>query len=585
MTEKGDRLGSRYMVDSVLGTGSMGQVWLAHDQNGSQFAVKMLHPHLASDPDIRRRFFNESQILTSITHPAVVRVRDVVMEGETLGIVMEYVEGPDLATELKEHSHNGQRMQEAYASRLGAEIADGLAAIHAAHIAHRDVKPANVLLTRKAPEQDDDATHRSLDVTGSAGAWHPKITDFGVSKILDRANTDSTAFAGTPNYVSPEIILGRPPTPASDLYSFGVMLYEMVAGRTPFTAPSREAVMHAHVSDPPARPDDLSDRMWHILSCCLAKDPAARPASAAVLARELRRLVDGEAPGELVASPDAAQTMVVPGPVPQGPIPAGPLPSGQGSVPPRAPAAGATYVDGRYQQPSYPRSPYSQSPFQSSPGSANSYRSGSSAPSASTPGTYTGQYQQGAYQPARDQQGAYQPARAGEYPASYPNAPAARMAGGPPQTESAQRGRRWRRWVPPAVVVAAVVIVLAVVFSPIGPGSHGDAAGTTPSASPATSSSTSSQPSSPGSDKSSTATVTLPAGTKACSPTVAVGGSNTSCPFAEKVAQAVPADHGDRFDVKAFSPTTNKAYTLSCTAGQYVLCTKSSNNIEVYVIK
>lgn len=569
MTEKGDRLGSRYMVDSVLGTGSMGQVWLAHDQNGSQFAVKMLHPHLATDPDIRRRFFDEGQILTSITHPAVVRVRDIVMEGETLGIVMEYVEGPDLATELKEHSHNGQRMQEAYAARLGAEIADGLAAIHAAHIAHRDVKPANVLLTRKAPGQDDDATHRSLDVTRSAGAWHPKITDFGVSKILDQANADSTAFAGTPNYVSPDIILGLPPTPASDLYSFGVMLYEMVAGHTPFTAPSREAVMRAHVSDPPARPDDLSDRMWHILSCCLAKDPAARPASAAVLARELRRLVDGEAPGELVASPDAAQTVVVHAPVQSRPVPPGSVPPGQGSVPPQAPAAGVTYVDGHYQQPSYP-----QSPYQSSPGSANSYRTGSSAPSASTPGTYTGQYAQGAYQPAR----------AGEYPSSYPDAPAARMAGGRAQSGT-KDGRRRRPWVPLAVVVAAVVIVLAVVFSPIGPGSHRDAAGTTPRASPAANRSTSSQPSSPSPDKPSTATVTLPAGTKKCSPTVAVGGSNTSCPFAENVAQAVPAGHGDRFDVKAFSPTTNKQYTLSCTTGQYVLCTKSSNNIEVYVIK
>ena len=113
MTAPGDRLGSRYEFDEVIGNGAMGQVWRAHDQQGGTVAVKMLHPHLATDKDIRRRFFDESQILTSITHPAVVQVRDVVMEGATLGIVMEYVEGPDLGSELKEHAGHNQRMQEA----------------------------------------------------------------------------------------------------------------------------------------------------------------------------------------------------------------------------------------------------------------------------------------------------------------------------------------------------------------------------------------------------------------------------------------------------------------------------------------
>lgn len=597
MTAPGDRLGSRYEFDEVIGNGAMGQVWRAHDQQGGTVAVKMLHPHLATDNDIRRRFFNESQILTSITHPAVVQVRDVVMEGATLGIVMEYVEGPDLGSELKQHAEHNQRMQEDYAARLGAEIADGLAAIHAAKICHRDVKPANVLLTRADPGHDaagpdPEATRRS-GLAGAVGGWHPKITDFGVSKILDSAAATATAFAGTPNYVSPEIILGRAPTPASDLYSFGIMLYEMVAGCTPFAAPSREAVMHAHMAQAPARPDGLSDRMWQIISCCLAKDPAGRPASAEVLARELRRLADGQAPGDLVAPPG----------------------SGPG-IPEAAGAAGAgpaaTYVVGQGWNAMPPRSP---TPFQQSPGtlvgpygSPDPGTAGQGVPSQGVPGqggsapsggSYASPGTSGGtpYPPVPYQSTPYPTAVGASYPGAYPEPrmpqPGQMSPVGQPMVPSSPGGQApepkkgGRRWLPLVIAVVAVAVVLGIVFSPIGLGGRDDSAGDSPSAGSPASSQQPSESASTGTPEPTepTTAVALPAGAKACTPTVAVGGKNTSCPFAQNVAAAIPDDHGDRFSVKAFSPATNKEYTLSCTSGQYVLCTKPENNIEVYVLK
>lgn len=284
MTESGDRLGSHYTIDRPLGSGAMGEVWLAHDESGKKVAVKLLHPHLTSDKAIVRRFIEEREILTSIHSPGVVEVFDMVMEGDKLGIVMEYVDGPNLSSELKIHAERHEFMQERYAARFAAEICDGLTAVHAARICHRDVKPANVLLSR-----------------GPHGDWHPKLTDFGISKVLSSTLEGTTAFAGTPRYMAPEIIKGRTPCPASDLYSFGVMLYEMVAGHAPFTAPNREAVILAHLEQDPRRPSGISDAMWYVISCCLAKEPTNRPSSAAAVATALRRIGDGMDPGVLVS--------------------------------------------------------------------------------------------------------------------------------------------------------------------------------------------------------------------------------------------------------------------------------------------
>lgn len=607
MTESGDRLGSHYTLDRILGSGAMGQVWLAHRENGDKVAVKMLHPHLTSDRAIVRRFIEERELLTSIHSPAVVEVFDMVMEGEHLGIVMEYVDGPDLGSELALHAKNHELMQEGYAARLGAEVCDGLSAVHAARICHRDVKPANVLLSQ-----------------GPDGDWHPKLTDFGVSKILDSTLEGSTAFAGTPNYVAPEIIKGQTPSAASDLYSFGVMLYEMVAGHTPFPALNREAVILAHLDREPPRPTGISDAMWYVISCCLAKDPAHRPVSAASVGTSLRRLVEGLDPGVLVQPAVSGMPPEAPGPLPGGAATqiVGQV-GGQGwtSMPPQPAVGGQQLPPGSAPQPSgtpqpgypsgvYPGAPQSYGSGSYPPGSYSSapYPSGSVPPGPVPPGSVPpGAYPAGSYP-----SGAYSPGAPGSYPpGSYPSgsvppgsagtsgtSPSGMTLLGLPHsggagtqqtahTESSRPRRRTGLWISvAALALLAVVVIGAIFLDPFGSEpSAGSAQSATATPSGQTSSASGSESSSAQTTSQPTQTVTLPAGAKLCSPKVGVGTENTSCQLAANVAAAIPDNPGDRFTVTAYSPVTGKNYTLTCTSGQYYMCTKSENNIEVYVIK
>lgn len=279
MFTHGDRIGSRYVLDARVGSGAMGEVWRAEDDQGNRVAVKVLMPQLASNPDVVERFIQERRILTRIDDPHVVRVRDMVMESETLAIVMEFVDGPDLASSLRQRGPLGDRS----AAVIGAGICRGLAAVHAANICHRDVKPANILLLPQGPDQ----------------LPAPRLTDFGVSKIVGDSTAAATALAGTPNYLAPELLTGHAPSPASDLYSFGVLLHEALTGRTPFTG-TNAAVMNAHLHQTPLRPPEVGDRMWRVIATCLAKDPAGRPASALLLAEELEAIASGGPPLQFV---------------------------------------------------------------------------------------------------------------------------------------------------------------------------------------------------------------------------------------------------------------------------------------------
>ncbi len=252
-------LGSSYTLERPLGQGASGQVWLGHDATGQERAFKLLRPELARDSDVVRRFVQERALLASIHHPHVVQVHDLVVEGDTLAIVMDYVNGHDLRAELRMHGPKAP----ADVARLGHQMAAALSAAHAAGVVHRDVKPENVLLE---------------PVTGAA-----KLTDFGISKILD-GSQQATMMLGTPSYMAPEIADGHDPTPAADVYSLGVMLYELCCGVTPFAGRhSAMATLWAHQGEVPGRPDGIPDPLWEWLARMLAKDPTQRP-SAAVLA-------------------------------------------------------------------------------------------------------------------------------------------------------------------------------------------------------------------------------------------------------------------------------------------------------------
>ncbi|MBO1420453.1 serine/threonine-protein kinase, partial [Streptomyces sp. FH025] len=277
-------VGSKYLLDETLGRGATGTVWrglvrpdaqVPGSEPGQQVAIKVLREELAADPDVVMRFLRERSLLLRLTHPNIVRVRDLVVEGELLALVMDLVEGPDLARYLRA---NGPFSPIAGAL-LMAQVADALAASHEDGIVHRDLKPANVLL--------------ASTVVDGIEQMHPMLTDFGIARLADSPGVTRThEFVGTPAYVAPESAEGRPQTSAVDVYGAGIMLYELVTGRQPFQGESALAVLQAHLAQEPQRPSTMPEPLWTVIERCLRKDPAQRP-SATSLARALRVVAAG----------------------------------------------------------------------------------------------------------------------------------------------------------------------------------------------------------------------------------------------------------------------------------------------------
>ncbi|WP_437049411.1 serine/threonine-protein kinase [Streptomyces sp. enrichment culture] len=276
-------VGSKYLLEEPLGRGATGTVWRARQretagaeaavpgQPGETVAIKVLKEELASDADVVMRFLRERSVLLRLTHPNIVRVRDLVVEGDLLALVMDLVEGPDLHRYLRE---NGPLTPVA-AALLTAQIADALGASHADGVVHRDLKPANVLLRQ------------------TGGEMHPMLTDFGIARLADSPGLTRThEFVGTPAYIAPESAEGRPQTSAVDIYGAGILLYELVTGRPPFSGGSALEVLHQHLSAEPRRPSTVPDPLWTVIERCLRKNPGERP-SAENLARGLRVVADG----------------------------------------------------------------------------------------------------------------------------------------------------------------------------------------------------------------------------------------------------------------------------------------------------
>jgi serine/threonine protein kinase len=277
--ENGRPLGSQYLLDEPIGRGATGQVWRARRRaDGTPVAVKVLRSELAEDPDTVVRFLRERTTLLRLNNPHLVRVHDLVAEGDTLAIVMDLVEGPDLR-QLAVRAP----MSPVDAVAVLAQVADALAAVHAAGVIHRDLKPENVLVERPS------------------GQIVARLTDFGIARVTGAtALTRLTQIVGTPAYLAPELVANRPATPAVDVYAFGVLAYELLAGHRPFEADNPAALLRAHLDDSPARPPDLSDPMWTLVAGCLAKDPAVRPT-----AQEVARTLPGLFP-PVSSQPDHA---------------------------------------------------------------------------------------------------------------------------------------------------------------------------------------------------------------------------------------------------------------------------------------
>ena len=275
-------VGSKYLLEEPLGRGATGTVWRARVRDdagapGEQtVAIKVLKEELATDPDIVMRFLRERSVLLRLVHPNIVRVRDLVVEGELLALVMDLVDGPDLHRYL-----SGQGpLSPVAGALLMAQVADALAASHADGVVHRDLKPANVLL----------ATRGQAD---GAEQMHPLLTDFGIARLADSPGITRThEFVGTPAYVAPESAEGREQTSAVDIYGAGIMLYELVTGHPPFHGDGPLQILQAHLTQEPERPRNLPEPLWTVIARCLEKDPSRRP-TAVTLATGLRTVAAG----------------------------------------------------------------------------------------------------------------------------------------------------------------------------------------------------------------------------------------------------------------------------------------------------
>jgi eukaryotic-like serine/threonine-protein kinase len=278
----GTRLGP-YEVESPLGAGGMGEVYLAMQSSlGRQVAIKVLSATFAADPDRLRRFEQEARAASALNHPNIISIYDVGREGAISYIAMEFVDGKTLRALLEAGPLPIKRTLQ-----IATQIADGLARAHAAGIVHRDLKPENIMVTRDG---------------------YVKILDFGLAKLMSSVDASASTATmsvlathpgvvmGTAGYMSPEQARGADVDYRSDIFSFGSILYEMVAGKQPFKGPSAAQTLAAIIEDEPpavteANPKTPTPLAW-IIDRCLAKDPDDRYTSTRDLARDLQSIRD-----------------------------------------------------------------------------------------------------------------------------------------------------------------------------------------------------------------------------------------------------------------------------------------------------
>lgn len=283
MLAPGDQI-HHYVVEDRVGGGGMATVYrVRHAILQHALALKVLDPKWVDRPDVRKRFLAEGRIQALVRHPAIVMVTDAVVDAprHIAGLVMEYVEGPNLAELVARLP--GPPDGDLVRSIL-VPVLEAMHHAHAEGVIHRDLKPSNVLLTRDG-----------------AGVWHPRVVDFGIAHVQEEARrlthvriTDPYGRLGTPAFMAPEQIAGEPPTPAGDVFSLGVVLYELATGgKHPFERDSDEATLAAIRSGDhrPARElaPDLDPGVEAAIAAALVVDPAARAPDCAALLTLLDR--------------------------------------------------------------------------------------------------------------------------------------------------------------------------------------------------------------------------------------------------------------------------------------------------------
>ncbi len=263
----GDTLGGRYRLGRQIGTGGMATVYEGEDTSlGRRIAIKVLHAQYVSDEAFVARFEREARAVAGIKHPSIVDVYDIGQDGDRYYIIMEYVEGRS----LKELVRSGPLSADQTID-VGIQVAKALDFAHQAGVIHRDVKSHNILVS---PEGGT------------------KLVDFGIAVAKGTSTvTEAGTILGTVHYIAPEQARGEPAIPASDLYSLGVVLYEMATGRLPFEGDSPIEIATKHVSEPPRRPSSINPNvpanLERAILHAMEKHPADRPADGGALVREL----------------------------------------------------------------------------------------------------------------------------------------------------------------------------------------------------------------------------------------------------------------------------------------------------------
>jgi serine/threonine protein kinase len=295
------------VLDQRIGGGSMGTVWSAHHtETGEAVAVKILSDAMGHNSDLVGRFLRERSALLNVHHPHLVEFRDVVIENERIALVMELVEGVDSARLLERDGP----MSLYQMARLGDEISRALMAVHAAGIVHRDLKPANILV--------------------EAATSEAKLVDFGIAWIAGNPRlTASNSVIGTPHYLAPELLAGGQVSPAADVYSLAVSLYQLLTGVLPFDGEHYAEILYKHLNVPPPPHPAFPPTIWSVVEAMLAKDPAQRPTTEFV-SRQLGMFARVSVPLQPPQEPDPAlapasdqQALTAPAPGPEtGPAPA-----------------------------------------------------------------------------------------------------------------------------------------------------------------------------------------------------------------------------------------------------------------------
>jgi serine/threonine-protein kinase len=302
-----ERMLGEYAIRHLLGRGGMGEVWEGYDPDlDRRVAIKVILPHLSTDATFGERLRREAKLVAALRQANIVQLFDFdIVEGQAI-MVMEYLAGGSLSARLARYRAAGQQMPLATAASLLEAVGAGLDYAHARGAVHRDLKPANILFSHDE----------------YAGTETPVISDFGVAKIVNPTSQLITptqvgpgSILGTPAYMSPEQASGGEIDQRSDLYSLGVVLYEIATGHLPFTGDSPQEILEQHLHHAPPAPrafnPNLSQAVEEVLLHALAKEPAARYGSAAEMAQALRGAAGLEGAGAAQFAPPAKAEMRV----------------------------------------------------------------------------------------------------------------------------------------------------------------------------------------------------------------------------------------------------------------------------------